>query len=114
MAYMGWGRDSSVPGGPLGAATYYLASTGLVAGMSGEGYRELMREKFDPLLAKAWTTVDPVEREKMYAELQEMSHEYATTQFLWEDYGFIVTREYVDGRSEEHTSELRSLMRTSY
>lgn len=97
LAYMGWGPDYSDPGGPLGAATYYLSSTGLVAGMSGEGYRELMREKFDPLLAKAWTTVDPVEREKIYAKLQEMSYEYATTQFLWEDYGFIVTRDYVDG-----------------
>ena len=85
------------PGGPLGAATYYLSSTGLVGGMVGEGYRQLMRDKFDPLLKQAWTTVDPAEREKLYARLQDMSHEYATTQFLWEEYGSIVTRDWVDG-----------------
>ncbi len=28
LSYMGWGPDYSDPGGPLGAATYYLASTG--------------------------------------------------------------------------------------
>lgn len=97
MAIMGWGPDYSDPGGPLGAATYYLSSTGLVGGMVGEGYRQLMRDKFDPLLKQAWTTVDPAEREKLYAKLQDMSHEYATTQFLWEEYGYIVTRDWVDG-----------------
>ena len=97
MAYMGWGPDYSDPGGPLGAATYYLSSTGLVAGFSGEGYRELMREKFDDLVDEAWGLTDPAEREPIYAKLQEMSYDYATTQFLWEEYSYIVTRDWIDG-----------------
>lgn len=97
MAYMGWGPDYSDPGGPLGAATYYLASTGLVAGFSGEGYRELMRREFDPLLKKAWELNDPEERRPIYERLQVMSHEFATTQFLWEDYTHVVSRDWVDG-----------------
>ncbi|MGI3124673.1 ABC transporter substrate-binding protein [Nitratireductor sp. PBL-C9] len=97
MAYMGWGPDYSDPGGPLGAATYYLASTGLVAGFSGEGYRELMRKEFDGLLAEAWALNDPDKRRPIYERLQEMSHEYATTQFLWEDYTHVVSRDWVDG-----------------
>lgn len=97
LTYMGWGPDYSDPGGPLGAATYYLDSSGLVAGFSGEGYRELMREHFDPLIDEAWAMTDPAEREPIYARLQEMSHEYATSMFLWEDYTYIVTRDWVDG-----------------
>lgn len=97
LSYMGWGPDYSDPGGPLGAASYYLASTGLVAGFSGDGYRELMREKFDPLLAEAWALNDPAEREPIYARLQEMSHEYATTQFMWEAVTANVTRDWVHG-----------------
>jgi peptide/nickel transport system substrate-binding protein len=97
LSYMGWGPDYSDPGGPLGAASYYLASTGLVAGFSGDGYRELMREKFDPLLAKAWALNDPAVREPIYARLQEMSHEFATTQFMWEAATANVTRDWVHG-----------------
>ncbi|GGL76464.1 ABC transporter substrate-binding protein [Wenxinia marina] len=97
LTYMGWGPDYSDPGGPLGAATYYLSPTGLVAGFSGEGYQELMREHFQPLLDEAWALNDPAEREPIYARLQEMSHEYATSMFLWEDYTYIVTRDWVDG-----------------
>ncbi|MGZ9810465.1 ABC transporter substrate-binding protein [Pseudoroseicyclus sp. H15] len=97
LTYMGWGPDYSDPGGPLGAASYYLAESGLVAGFSGTGYQELMHEHFQPLLDEAWGLVDPAEREPIYAELQEMSYEYATSQFLWEDYTYIVTRDWVDG-----------------
>ncbi len=97
LAYMGWGPDYSDPGGPLGAATYYLSSTGLVAGFSGDGYRELLRENFDPLLDEAWNLTDPAKREPIYAKLQEMSHDYATSQFLWEEYSYIVTRDWIDG-----------------
>ncbi len=97
MAYMGWGPDYSDPGGPLGAATYYLSSTGLVAGFSGDGYRQLMRDHFDALLDEAWNLTDPAEREPLYAKLQEMSYEYATTQFLWEEYSYIVTRDWING-----------------
>jgi peptide/nickel transport system substrate-binding protein len=97
LSYMGWGPDYSDPGGPLGAASYYLASTGLVAGFSGDGYRELMRNEFDPLLAEAWALNDPALREPIYARLQEMSHEYATTQFMWEAVTSNVTRDWVHG-----------------
>ncbi|MBF0276596.1 MAG: ABC transporter substrate-binding protein [SAR324 cluster bacterium] len=97
LAYMGWGPDYSDPGGPLGAASYYLSSSGLVAGFSGDGYRALMKEKFDPLLEKAWKLNDPAQREPIYARLQEMSHEYATTQFLWEEVTANVTRDWVKG-----------------
>ena len=97
LSYMGWGPDYSDPGGPLGAASYFLASTGLVAGFSGDGYRELMREKFDPLLAKAWALNDPAVREPIYARLQEMSHEFATSQFMWEAATANVTRDWVHG-----------------
>lgn len=97
LTYMGWGPDYSDPGGPLGAATYYLSPTGLVAGFSGSGYQALMREQFKPLLDEAWALNDPALREPIYAELQEMSYEYATSQFLWEDYTYIVTRDWVDG-----------------
>lgn len=97
LTYMGWGPDYSDPGGPLGAATYYLSPTGLVAGFSGEGYQELMRTEFKPLLDEAWASNDPEVREPIYARLQEMSHEFATSQFLWEDYTYIVTRDWVDG-----------------
>jgi peptide/nickel transport system substrate-binding protein len=94
---MGWGPDYSDPGGPLGAATYYLSPTGLVGGMLGDGYRALMTEKFKPLLDQAWASSDPAVREPIYAKLQAMSHDYATTQFLWEDFGYIVTRSNIDG-----------------
>jgi peptide/nickel transport system substrate-binding protein len=97
LTYMGWGPDYSDPGGPLGAASYYLSPTGLVGGMVGQGYRDLMEEKFKPLLDKAWESNDPAVREPIYAKLQEMSYEYATTQFLWEDFGYIVTRSNIDG-----------------
>jgi peptide/nickel transport system substrate-binding protein len=97
LTYMGWGPDYSDPGGPLGAASYYLSPTGLVGGMVGQGYRDLMAEKFKPLLDEAWASSDPAVREPIYANLQEMSHEYATTQFLWEDFGYIVTRDNIDG-----------------
>ena len=97
LTYMGWGPDYSDPGGPLGAASYYLSPTGLVGGMVGQGYRDLMAEKFKPLLDEAWASSDPAVREPIYAKLQEMSHEYATTQFLWEDFGYIVTRDNIDG-----------------
>lgn len=97
LTYMGWGPDYSDPGGPLGAATYYLASTGLIAGFSGSGYQDLMREHFDPLINEAWNLTDPADREPIYARLQEMSHEFATSMFLWEDYTYVVTRDWVDG-----------------
>ncbi|QKC99537.1 ABC transporter substrate-binding protein [Mesorhizobium sp. NZP2298] len=97
LTYMGWGPDYSDPGGPLGAATYYLSPTGLVGGMLGQGYRDLMTEKFKPLLDQAWASSDPAVREPIYAKLQEMSYDYATTQFLWEDFGYIVTRSNIDG-----------------
>jgi len=97
LAGMGWGPDYSDPGGPLGAASYYLSSTGLVAGFSGDGYRALMKEKFDPLLEKAWKLNDPALREPIYAKLQAMSHEYATTQFLWEEITQNVTRDWLKG-----------------
>jgi peptide/nickel transport system substrate-binding protein len=97
LSYMGWGPDYSDPGGPLGAASYYLSSTGLVAGFSGDGYRELMQEKFDPLLTEAWALNDPAVREPIYAHLQDMSHEYATTQFMWEAVTANVTRDWVHG-----------------
>ena len=97
LSYMGWGPDYSDPGGPLGAASYFLASTGLVAGFSGDGYRALMREKFDPLLAEAWALNDPALREPIYARLQEMSHEFATTQFMWEAVTANVSRDWVHG-----------------
>lgn len=94
---MGWGPDYSDPGGPLGAASYYLSPTGLVGGMVGQGYRDLMAEKFKPLLDEAWASNDPAVREPIYAKLQDMSYEYATTQFLWEDFGYVVTRSNIDG-----------------
>ncbi len=97
MMYMGWGPDYSDPGGPLGAATYYLSPTGLVAGFSGQGYRDLMAEHFQPLLDEAWASSDPAVREPIYAKLQEMSYDYASTQFLWEDFGYIVVRDNIDG-----------------
>ncbi|MCR8725740.1 ABC transporter substrate-binding protein [Frigidibacter sp. ROC022] len=97
FTFMGWGPDYSDPGGPLGAATYYLASTGLVGGFSGQGYRDLMAEHFDPLLAEAWASSDPAVREPIYAKLQEMSYDYATTQFLFEEFGYIVVRDNIDG-----------------
>jgi len=97
LTVMGWGPDYSDPGGPLGAASYYLSPTGLVGGMVGQGYRDLMAEKFKPLLDEAWASVDPAVREPIYAKLQEMSYEYATTQFLWEDFGYVVTRSNIDG-----------------
>jgi len=97
LMYMGWGPDYSDPGGPLGAATYYLSPTGLVGGFSGQGYRDLMEETFKPLLDEAWALNDPAEREPIYAKLQEMSHDYASTQFLWEDFAYIVVRDNIDG-----------------
>jgi len=97
MTYAGWGPDYTDPGGPLGAATYYLDSTGLVAGFSGDGYRELMRTEFDPLLDQAWNEIDPAVREPMYARIQEMSHEYATSLFLYEEFATAVLPDYVKG-----------------
>lgn len=97
LSYMGWGPDYSDPGGPLGAASYYLASSGLVAGFSGDGYRALMEETFDPLLEKAWKLNDPALREPIYAKLQEMSHEYALSQYMWEAFTTNVTRDWVKG-----------------
>jgi len=97
MVYAGWGPDYSDPGGPLGAATYYLDSTGLVAGYSGDGYRQLMRDEFDPLLDQAWDEIDPAIREPIYARLQEMSHEYATSIFLYEEFATAVLPDYVKG-----------------
>lgn len=97
MTYMGWGPDYSDPGGPLGAASYYLASTGLVAGFSGDGYRALLEENFDPLLEEAWAMNDPESREPIYAKLQEMTYDYATTQFMWEAVTSNVTRDWVQG-----------------
>eukprot|EP01031_Cornospumella_fuschlensis_P016580 gene16579-20261_t len=52
---------------------------------------------YKPLLDEAWASVDPAVREPIYAKLQEMSYEYATTQFLWEDFGYVVTRSNIDG-----------------
>lgn len=92
-----WGPDYSDPGGPLGAASYYLDVNGAVAGFSGEGYRELLAEKFQPLLDKAWNLVDPAEREPLYARLQEMTYEYATSLFMWQDYTYAVMRDWVKG-----------------
>ena len=56
-----------------------------------------MREKFDPLLAEAWALNDDALREPIYAKLQEMSHEYATSQFMWEAVTANVTRDWVHG-----------------
>ncbi|MGV3490994.1 MAG: ABC transporter substrate-binding protein [Devosia sp.] len=97
LSYMGWGPDYSDPGGPLGAATYYLSSTGLVAGLVGQGYRDLMKADFDPLLAEAFGTADTAVRTPLYEKLQDMSYEYATTQFLWEEATYIVTRDNING-----------------
>ena len=97
MTYAGWGPDYSDPGGPLGAATYYLDSTGLVASFCGDGYRELMVTEFDPLLEQAWNEIDPAVREPIYARLQEMSHEYATSLFLQEAFDTAVHWDYVKG-----------------
>jgi peptide/nickel transport system substrate-binding protein len=92
-----WGPDYTDPGGPLGAASYYLDSTGLVAGFCGDGYRELMVAEFDPLLERAWNEIDPAVREPIYARLQEMSHEYATSLFLYEGYAVAVYHDYLKG-----------------
>jgi len=92
-----WGPDYTDPGGPLGAATYYLDSTGLVAGFCGDGYRALMVSDFDPLLEQAWNELDPAMREPMYVRLQEMSYEYATTLFMYEDFTVTVLPDYVKG-----------------
>lgn len=92
-----WGPDYTDPGGPLGAATYYLDSTGHVAGFCGDGYRELMATEFDPLLEQAWNEIDPAVREPIYARLQEMSHEYATSLFLYEGNATAIYRDYLKG-----------------
>ncbi len=92
-----WGPDYSDPGGPLGAATYFLDSEGLVAGYSGDGYRELMATTFDPLLDQAWNETDPAVREPIYAQLQEMSYDYATSIFLYEAFATTVLPDYVKG-----------------
>jgi len=92
-----WGPDYSDPGGPLGAASYYLDVNGAVAGFAGDGYRQLITEKFQPLLDQAWAMVDPAQREPIYAQLQAMSHEYATTLFMWQDYTYVVARDWVKG-----------------
>jgi len=92
-----WGPDYTDPGGPLGAASYYLDSTGLVAGFCGDGYRQLMIDEFDPLLDQAWDEIDPAVREPIYAQLQEMSYDYATSLFLYEGYAVAVYRDYLKG-----------------
>lgn len=56
-----------------------------------------MKADFDPLLADGFATPDPAVREPIYAKLQEMAYEYATSQFLWEDFTFIVTRDNING-----------------
>ena len=92
-----WGPDYSDPGGPLGAATYYLDSTGLVASFCGDGYRQLMAARFDPLLEQAWNEVNPAIREPIYARLQGMSHEYATSLFLYQGNSLAVLPNHVKG-----------------
>jgi len=92
-----WGPDYTDPGGPLGAATYFLSSTGLVSGYGGAGYRQLMADNFDPLLKEAWNELDPSVREPIYARLQEMSHEYATSLFLFEGSDSAVYHDYLKG-----------------
>ena len=92
-----WGPDYSDPGGPLGAASYYLDVNGAVAGFSGSGYVDLLEDKFQPLLDEAWALVDPAEREPIYAKLQEMSYDYATSLFMWQDYTYLVERDWVHG-----------------
>lgn len=92
-----WGPDYSDPGGPLGAASYYLDVNGAVASFAGSGYRKLLEEKFQPLLDKAWSLVDPAEREPIYAKLQAMTYEYATSLFMWQDYTYAVMRDWVHG-----------------
>ncbi|MGC9529103.1 MAG: hypothetical protein ACP5G2_00570 [Candidatus Bipolaricaulaceae bacterium] len=81
----------------MGAASYYLDVNGAVAGFSGEGYRQLLTEEFQPLLDEAWNLVDPAEREPIYARLQEMAYEYATSLFMWQDYTYVVARGWVKG-----------------
>jgi len=93
-----WGPDYPDPGGPLGAATYFLSPDNVVAQTCGENYRRLMQEKYVPLLKKGMETIDPVEREKIYNEIQQMAYwEDALQIYLEEMTGTAVYRSWVKG-----------------
>jgi peptide/nickel transport system substrate-binding protein len=97
MVICNWGPDYSDPGGPNGAASYYLDVHGTVAGFSGSGYRQLLADTFQSLLDRAWSLSDPAEREPIYAQLQAMTYEYATSVFLWQDPYLYLGPSYIKG-----------------
>ncbi|MEW6226869.1 MAG: ABC transporter substrate-binding protein [Bacillota bacterium] len=73
----------------------YMHSEGTYAGYCN--MQELAKAKFDDLIAKGINATDPVERQKIYYELQKRAYEEAIQVFFSERYEVRVHRDWVKG-----------------
>lgn len=91
---LGWLADYA---DPHNFVSPYMASDGTFMGYQGEALINLAKEKFDPLIDKGITELNPDKRKEIYYELQKLAHDYAIDIFPVQATGVHVERTWVKG-----------------
>jgi peptide/nickel transport system substrate-binding protein len=94
LGFIGWLADFP---DPHNFVQPYLDSAGAYGAFKGDEYIKWAQENVEPLINKGISITDPVEREKIYKELQNLSIEYATDLWLDQPTGNRVERSWVKG-----------------
>lgn len=108
-AYVGTINDRSIPMSifgilpkyrhPYAALSYHMRSDDFYAG--AEGYAELARTKYDPLIEELAGTFDTDKTKELSQELQRMSYEDALAIFHYQVIGQVAMRDWVKGYSTQ-------------
>ncbi len=94
LGFIGWGADYA---DPHNFTVPFLRSDGTFGGFKGESYIEWAKENIDDLINRGVTITNPVEREKIYKELQQIPYEQALDIYLYQPTEHYVMRDWVKG-----------------
>lgn len=100
LGFMGWDADYA---DPHNFVVPYMRSDGAFGGVKGENYVNWAKENVDPLINEGAVTVDPVRREEIYKELQNIAIEQALDIYLYQPEAHYVFRDNVKGFVYEPT-----------
>lgn len=104
-AYVGAINDGEIPMSifgilptyrhPYGSLAYHMHSTGFYAGV--EGYADLAKEKYDPLIEELARTYDEKRVQELSNELQRLSYEDALCIMHYQVIGQVALRDWIKG-----------------
>ncbi|QTL98721.1 ABC transporter substrate-binding protein [Iocasia frigidifontis] len=95
LGFIGWGADFA---DSHNFAVPFMRSDGTYGAFKGENYAKFAKDQeVDELITRAAELTDPVEREKIYQELQQLCYDYATDIYLYQPAAHLVMRDWVSG-----------------